>query len=40
MDPRESWAAKWIRVDQYLPVSFAWVIHLVDVFGRDGGSLQ
>lgn len=33
MDPRESWAAKWIRVDNYLPGVYA--ITVTGQFDRD-----
>jgi len=33
MDPRESWAAKWIRVDAYLPGVYA--ISVTGQFDRD-----
>lgn len=33
MDPRESWAAKWIRVDAYLPGVYA--IQVTGAFDRD-----
>jgi transcription elongation factor SPT4 len=33
MDPRESWAAKWIRVDTYLPGVYA--ISVTGTFDRD-----
>jgi hypothetical protein len=33
MDPRESWAAKWIRVDNYLPGVYA--LSITGTFDRD-----
>lgn len=33
MDPRESWSAKWIRVDNYLPGVYA--ISVTGQFDRD-----
>jgi transcription elongation factor SPT4 len=33
MDPRESWAAKWIRVDNYLPGVYA--IAVTGQFDKD-----
>lgn len=33
MDPRESWAAKWIRVDNYLPGVYA--ISVTGQFDKD-----
>lgn len=33
MDPRESWAAKWIRADNYLPGCYA--ISVTGTFDND-----
>jgi transcription elongation factor SPT4 len=33
MDPRESWTAKWLRVDAYLPGVYA--ISVTGIFDKD-----